>query len=746
MLMRLHKPLAWPLILLAILAAAAQAGVETADSGRPKIGLVLAGGGARGLAHIGVIRYLEERDIRIDAVAGTSMGGVIGALYASGLKADQIEKIALNLDWARAFNDETPRDQLTFRQKQEDFDYLVDAKFRFKDGRFRLSPGIIEGQNLNLILHDLVRHVAHVHDFDKLPIPYRAVAADIATGEPVVLSRGDLAVAMRATMSIPGIFTPVDLDGKLLVDGGIANNVPVDVVQGMGVDHVIVVDIGTPLAGREQLDNVLSIVGQLTTILTRKNSERQIARMQPGDVLIQPSLDAAGVETMSFDRAERAIEVGYEGSTALGNQLAALASPGSTDAQLARIDTEAPLPVIDRIEVETDSEVSEELLRNMVRQRPGERLDMPQLESDIATIYGLDAFSRVDYSISESANERVLSVRAKANPLGTSYLKVGLSWDQDSHGDSEMGLAASWRQKGLNRRGLEWYTAAQLGGSSYFRTQLYQPVDVLQRYFVELGYRYDERNVNLSEDARAFARFQQSEHLVQFSPGINISNTARVSAGVFAKSGEADMKVGDPSLSSSSNDDIGWFADARYDTLDRPHFPGEGQRLLARYGHGMEDWGADSGYEACSVAAHSSHSFGKTSVTVFGNWSQVDVDDEMGSGFLPSQFYTLGGFLQLSGYTRESLAGNYRALLGATVYRRLNEQSILPFDVPVYLGASLESGNVWLESDDVAADDLIYAGSFFIGADTPLGPLYLSVGVAENDQQALYLTLGQVFD
>jgi NTE family protein len=744
--MRLHKPLAWPLMLLAILAAVAQAGVETADPGRPKIGLVLAGGGARGLAHIGVIRYLEEQHIRIDAVAGTSMGGVIGALYASGLNADQIEVVARNLDWALAFNDETPRDQLSFRQKQEDFDYLVDAKFRFRGGRFRLAGGIIEGQNLNLILHDLVRHVAHVHDFDKLPIPYRAVAADIATGEPVVLSKGDLAVAMRATMSIPGIFTPVDLDGKLLVDGGIANNVPVDVVQGMGVDHVIVIDIGSPLASREQLENVLSIVGQLTTILTRKNSERQIARMRSGDVLIQPALDEAGVETMSFDKAERAIEAGYQGAVAMSSQLAVLSRPGAPPTLIATVDPDAPMPVIDRIEVETDSEVPEELLRNMVRQRPGERLDMSILESDIASIYGLDAFSRVDYAISESAEERVLTVRAKANPLGTSYMKVGMSWDQDSHGESEFGLAASWRQKGLNRRGLEWYTAAQLGGSSYFRTQLYQPLDVLQRYFVEVSYRFNERNINLSEDTRAIARFQQSEHGVHFASGLNISNTARLSAGLFAKSGEADLKIGDPSLSSSSNDDLGFALELRYDTLDRPHFPGRGQRMLSRYEQGMEDWGADAGYEAFSISGTTSHSFGKTIASVYGNWSQVDLDDEAESAFLASQFYALGGFLQLSGYTRYSLVGNYRALLGATVYRRLNEQSILPFDVPVYVGASLESGNIWLKSDDVAADDLIYAGSLYVGADTPLGPLYLSVGVAENDQQAVYLTLGQVFD
>jgi NTE family protein len=340
----------------------------------------------------------------------------------------------------------------------------------------------------------------------------------------------------------------------------------------------------------------------------------------------------------------------------------------------------------------------------------------------------------------------VLTVRAKANPLGASYMKVGMSWDQDSHGDSEVGLAASWRQKGLNRRGLEWYTAAQLGGQSYFRTQLYQPIDVLQRYFVETGYEFHERDLNVSIGDDIVARFQSRTHKLEFAPGLNIGNQARLSAGAYAVSSEADLKIGDPALSSTESDDVGLFAEARYDTLDRPFFAGRGQRFLARYDQGFEDWGADVDYEAFSAAGVAAHSFGRTSISAFATWSQVDPDDEIDGVLLPSQLYTLGGFLQLSGYTRDSLAGNYRALLGTAVYRRLNRQSLLPFDVPVYLGASLEAGNVWLESNDVAADDLIYAGSLFIGADTPLGPLYLGVGVAENNEQALYLQLGQVFD
>ncbi|HND14949.1 MAG TPA: patatin-like phospholipase family protein, partial [Pseudomonadales bacterium] len=239
---------------------------------RPRIGLVLAGGGARGLAHIGVIRFLEEHGIRVDAIAGTSMGAIVGAMYASGLDAAEMEEVATTLDWKYAFDDTTPRNQLSLRRKQEDLDFLVRGKLRYKDGRLRLPMGAIEGQHLNMVLHDIIGHVARVRDFDSLPIPFRAVATDIETGEAVVIGRGDLATAMRASMSIPGMFSPVELDGRLLVDGGIANSIPVDVAQTMGVDRLIVIDVGTPLYERARLDNVLTLMDQLTTIMTRGNS------------------------------------------------------------------------------------------------------------------------------------------------------------------------------------------------------------------------------------------------------------------------------------------------------------------------------------------------------------------------------------------------------------------------------------------------------------------------------------------
>jgi NTE family protein len=734
--------LALPLLLMLALLAPATIAEQ-------RVGLVLAGGGARGLAHIGVIRYLEEHNIRVHAIAGTSMGSIIGGLYASGLDAAELERVARNIDWRYAFDDQTPREQLSFRRKQDDFDYLIAARLRFKQGRLKLPMGAIEGQHLNLLLHDLVNHVSRVEDFDALPIPFRAVASDIVTGEAVVLARGDLAMAMRASMSIPGVFAPIAIGEQILVDGGIAKNIPVDVVQAMGVDRLIVVDVGTPLAPREKLDSALALIDQLTNIMTRTNSEQQLALMNEGDVLLRPALDANEITSMSFDKTDQAIALGYEAARTMSAELAVLA--GSDKRVRLAQKPKSVRPRIDRIEVQTDAALSSELLRNMINQPLGKRLDKKQLESDIANIYGLDEFSRVDYSIEEHDSQNVLRLRATANPAGSSYLKLGMRWDQDSRGSSEFGLRASWRQKGINRLGAEWYTIGQLGGLSLFGSEFYQPLDVQRRLFVASHYHYQQRQLNLSEDGKLRARAVLDNHLVELAPGINIGNSAALRSGVFAGTSDTDIQLGSPLLSSISADDAGYFVELKYDTLDRPFFSGNGTRLTSRYAEGMRDWGADSNYESWSTSMYRSFSLGRNSFTALARWSQLDIGSTdnaspASSVLLPSQIFTLGGFQQLSGYTRDSLAGNYLGLASLSFYRRLTEQSLLPVDFPVYAGASIEAGNTWLFKDDVAFDGLLYAGSVFLGIDSPLGPVYLGAGFGEDNQRALYLQIGQLID
>src|SRR6187397_3292681 len=270
--------------------APAQEVARQGEPGRPRIGLVLSGGGARGAAHIGVLKVLEENHVPIDAIAGTSMGAVVGGLYASGLSAADVERVMTSVDWQDAFRDRPARTDLNFRRKLEDQNFLVKFPLGLTGGEFRLPRGLVQGQKLTQILRGVTLPVAQIQNFDDLAIPFRAVATDIVTGDRVVLDHGDLTTAMRASLSAPGVLAPVEIDGRMQVDGGLSSNLPVDVAREMGVDVLIVVDCGFPLLERNKLDSVATVTNQMLAILIRHNATEQRKTLGERDVIIDPAL------------------------------------------------------------------------------------------------------------------------------------------------------------------------------------------------------------------------------------------------------------------------------------------------------------------------------------------------------------------------------------------------------------------------------------------------------------------------
>jgi len=299
------------------------------DRERPKIGLALSGGGARGSAHVGVIKALEELGVPIDYIAGTSMGAIIGGIYAAGYSADELEQVLADMNWSGALSDKLPRREQSMRKKDLDAQFLIPYRVGFNKGGIQLPLGVIEGQHLDQVFHRILLPVQGITDFDQLSIPFRAVATDLVTGQEVVLSSGSLPDALRASMSVPGAFAPVQLNGKILVDGGMSNNLPVNVVREMGADIVIAVDISTPLLTEEQLVSVLSVAEQLTGFLTRRNTEEQIASLKPGDILLVPDLE--GVSAADFENADEIAQKGLEAAMAKREDLAALSMPQVRD-------------------------------------------------------------------------------------------------------------------------------------------------------------------------------------------------------------------------------------------------------------------------------------------------------------------------------------------------------------------------------------------------------------------------------
>ena len=275
--------------------ARSQGGPPQAQDRRPRIGLALSGGGARGGAHVGVLKVLEELRVPVDFIAGTSIGAVVGGLYASGMSPEQIQEWLLSSDWNAYIDDRPPRRDLSFRRKEYDRQYIPDLELGLKGGRLKGPEGLIAGHLFGMELNRLTLPVAEVTDFGLLPIPFRAVATDIVTGDKVVLSHGRLSDAIRASMTIPAVITPVELDGRLLVDGGLTDNLPVDVARAMGADVVIAVDIGTPLSDREHLGSLFDISRQVVNILPESNAR---ASRKMADLLVEPEL--AGIAVADY--------------------------------------------------------------------------------------------------------------------------------------------------------------------------------------------------------------------------------------------------------------------------------------------------------------------------------------------------------------------------------------------------------------------------------------------------------------
>ena len=722
-------------LLLCLLPLALQA----AEPPRPKIGLVLSGGAARGLAHIGVLKALEEQGIRIDAIAGTSMGAVIGGLYASGYKIDELEKLALGIDWKQALSDAPPREDVPFRRKQDDRDFLVKQQLSFRDdGSLGLPLGVIQGQNLALLLESMLAHASGTRDFDKLPIPFRAVATDIASGEKVVFRRGHLPQVVRASMSIPAVFAPVELDGRLLVDGGMTDNIPLDVVREMGVDIAIVVDIGTPLRSRKQLATVVDVLNQSITLMTRRNSEEQLATLHRNDILIQPALASYG--STDFGRAQDIIDAGYRATRILDARLAGLRPPPNPDAELvAARAPEQRTPVINTIRIENDSKVSDAVIRYYIRQPLGEPLDLDRLRIDMGTLYGLDYFEQVQYRVARKGQEHTLVISARGKRSGTDYLRLGLNLSDDMRGDSAFNIGASYRVNGINSLGGEWLTRAQIGDQQDLYSEFYQPLDTGSRYFVAPYVNLQTQNVEATLDNDPIAEYRLERYGFGLNIGRQIANNGEIRLGIGEAWGNADVKIGDRSLPRVSFSEGFYALKYSFDSLDNVYFPHTGENINLTLREFDPSLGSTQRYRQWEFSLDKALSEGLNTWILGGRYGRtLDNAEVVTSSFL------LGGARQLSGFRQDSIAGQNISLMRAVYYRRLTPRAYLPLDFPLYLGASLERGRAW-NNDNQFDTGYINAASVFLGFDTPLGPLNFSYGLNDDNQKALYLNLGQTF-
>ena len=716
---------------------------------RLKIGVVLSGGGAKGAAHVGVLKILEEHNIPVDYIAGTSIGAYVAGMYSLGYSASEVEAIMMGVDWDSGYSDTIPRNILSYRDKQLRDRYNIPLNIGYNEGQVRAPSGLLRGQTMSQLLRQSTDLVQQFGNFDDLAIPYRAVATDLETSLPVVISHGSMVKAMQASATVPGALQPAQIDGKLLVDGGIANNMPVDVVKAMGADIIIAVDIGSPLVKKDKLDSTIAVLDQLSNFLTNASTEKQKLLLTDKDVLIRPAIDA--LSTTDFTIMPLALTLGKEAANGQLDKLSSMSvSPEEYAAYVEAKQAKGKLLMADvrhsvnEIVFDNQSKVSLNLLTETLNIKPGQAVSKDELNEALKRIYSLNKFERVDAEFVEGEDGRVLTVATKAKSWGPNYFQLGFNWEDDFNSESAISFDMAYTMTDLTFNGGEWRNEIKLGMEKLFATEFYQPLDRDQQFFSRARYQYDTRNWDLYDNNNRLLTFDKKTHTIELGIGYNYTSQGTIELGLVAERGAI---INDAWLLRDLDfSSYGAYFRFGYDSLDSISFPTSGNRVTLNVYVRNEDFDdiIDDNQNEYSVQIEADWK-GALSVGNHAFVGKASISTNDNDGMNTLHLSELGGFLNLSGYHKDSLTGAHK-VFGAFVYQYdLGRDALGMTDYPLYLGWSLEAGNVWDERSEVTLTDLIYASSLYIGTDTSMGPAAIGFGITDLGDKSFYLFVGKNF-
>lgn len=718
-------------------------------AGQERLAVVLGGGGALGLAHVGVLRVLEEAGLEPQIVVGTSMGAVIGSLYAAGWSGREIEEIATTLDWARLFEDAAPRRELLFRRKEELRVFPSGLRVGLSRDGLRLPRGLITGRRLRETLASLLSRRSLATDFDALPRRFRAVATDLETFEPVVLKEGDLAAAVFASMAVPGFIPPQVLDGRTLIDGGLSSNVPIDVALALGADRLIVVNLSVAPAGAEDIDNLVEVIGQLTVFLTLQNVRRELSGLADDDIVLEPVF--AGYSATDFDKAAELIAIGRE---AAQEQVAALRRLAARQpAPEARVTATPgpPPPTIEAIRVENATQYPTRFIEGALQQPLGEPLDYATLSASIDTLYGTDEFSSIAYRVEADAsteqNDAALVLELQPRAIGNTYATFGVESSTDFRNEAVFNFLSGLLIRNLTPAGGELRAAVQIGDDPGLALELFQPSDVDHKWFLSATTRAQRDRLRVFDsEGDAFGEFRQDIVEVGVGAGRTIGRAVELRTGISQQWGRFSNVSALSDVLPLSFAGSSVFASLTVDTLDEQFFPSRG--VFARLSFDQPIAG-DEDFVLREFIGETGLAQPFAGGTLVPRWQWgftlgeegLDFSDVAADVDFPG-FQTLGGPFRLSGLAAGELRGRHKVLMGLAYYRSLDDINL--FGEPLFAGVSLETGNTFQRTADIGWDDLRYGGAVFIGARTPVGVFQLGAGIT-GDDAALFLLINPGF-
>lgn len=707
--------------------------LHAADGGeRPRVGLVLSGGGARGAAHVGVLEVLDRLHVPVDCVAGTSMGALVAGAWVAGVPPQTMREELGRADWNDMFQDNPEYAELNFRNKQIERRFLSGTESGVGAAGLIGAQGVVTGQKIKLFFNRLVRAEAGERDLGRLPLPLSMIATDIGTGERVVLRSGSLTQAMRASMAVPGLLLPLELDGRRLVDGGIVDNLPVgEVRERCGAEVVIAVNVGSPLLKAEEVTGMLSLTAQMVAILTEQNVAQSLATLKDGDVYIKP--DLSGLSAADFERSAEAADRGRAAAEALAPALQRLAVPAEQYAAWRRRleDHRPDVDRVDAIEIAGLQRVDAVVLRRHLSQREGQPLDAGALNRDLVRAYGDGYYQGVDYTLLTQRGRRVLRITPIEKPWGPDYLRLGLNFDSNVSQGSTYSLRAGYQKTWLNTLGAEALLEAEIGNVSAAALTLYQPLEPTQFWFAQLDAGYRRERADIFEDDRRIAEYQVSRDIVELQLGANLGLFGQARLGW--RDGELRPRVdtGDASLPSFSQPLDGWTAALDLDQLDRLHFPSAG--WAARVA-----WFSSRQRHYRRLDAEARAAWG------YGDWvlgSRIAWTGSTGGELPVWDAATLGGFLNLSAYASGQLRGDdmrYGQLRAERIVGRL----------PLGLRGDMRFGLAWERArfgrlyTETGRRGWLDSASAYLGGETPIGAVYVGIGRGRDGASNAYLFIG----
>ncbi len=722
-------------------AAASEPVVVVAPAARPRIALVLSGGGARGFAHIGVLRALREQRVPVDMVVGTSMGSVVGGAYAAGASIADLEKMARETDWDSVVADRPAREDLEFRRREEDVLLPSRIEFGVSGDGVSLPPSAAGNAALERTIGRLLPAGTRDRPVNQLTLPFRSVASDLVTGAQVDLIDTPLFLTTRASLAVPGVFAPVRVNGRLVVDGGLVRNLPVDLAVKMGADIIIAVNVGTPLAPEKNLASAFGVAQQMINILTEQNVQRSIKELRPQDILIAPPL--SGIGFLEFRSADSAIKAGELAARAMAPRLAPLALDASDYALFENTRlappalSDTPLP-LRHVKVISTGQINPKILEVQSGLRAGQKLTREQVRDAAELLYGRGDLERVEVEFDDDATRRDVTFRATEAPWASSRLRVGLELGSDFDDSNSFALKLMHVKTSLNSWGAELRTMLQVGDTREFGMQVFQPLGPGSQWYAAPSIQFGSTTFDGFSDGRRTERTAFSGRVTSLVLGRELGTWGDLQFGVAKRRASVRTVIPEPvtsdELRASSTTQ---FARYRIDTLDSLGFPSRGylfEMNLERVPGGANN-GVPGGMRAATVIGMGAISTENFAGHVYGEYAHSSY------GFSP---LSLGGFLRLSGTVPDSIQGRSVAFTRLVLARRVGA---LPVTLggTVRAGFSIEAGGGFERDESVSGSRIKQAVSGFLSVDTRFGPAYVGAGVTKDGNKTFYLFLGPIW-